>query len=352
MNKFRFPVFILIIFLVINPEYLCAINIYLNKFAYTYGNSIKVNDLALIQGGSESERNTISNLTLDTRIEKLSLIPARLIKQAIEPYYKGSVIIIGSRTAVVPLNTYPEEYISFYTELLKFIDSLDPVKNGRMEIEVLSSFSIPETSTFITPLFSLAVSSRVRSYLSGEITVSYSFADSNLSFIEKEILPVFQSNHNIEKELSNIYSIQNSSSLSGNIRIRINQFVPVSVLSSSVIKGEQVTGDKIVYHEMEISGIKDNFLDSAQESLDQFTYTKNLTTGSVITCSDVEKTELVKNGDTVKIIFSNKSIRITASGEAYSSGSFGDIIRVKPEHSTEIFDCTISGLKEVRIDIP
>jgi flagella basal body P-ring formation protein FlgA len=352
MSRPKYLLLLLLLLLVISTEYLCAINIYLNKFAYSYSSQVKINDIALIQGGSESERNTISSLILDCRVQKLTLIPARLIKQAIEPNYKGSIIIIGSRTAVIPVNAYPEEHLSFYRELLKFLDTLDPVKNGRMEIEILSSFSIPETAANRVPLFSLVESSRIKSYLSGEITVSYSFADSNLSCIEKEILPVFYDNHSPQKEYSNTYSIENNSSLNGNIRIKISQYVPVSVLSSSVIDDEQVTRDKIIIQEMEISEIDDDFFDLATENPEQYTYNKNLLTGSVITYDDVEKIQLVKNGDTVQIIFSNKNIRITAPGEAYSSGSYGDIIRVKPENSTEIFDCTIIGLKEVRIDNP
>lgn len=352
MKKFKYFVLILFLILVYNTQNLHAINIYLNKFAYTYNSRLKVNDLAIIQGGSESEKNTISNLILNTEVQKLSLIPSRLVKQAIEPYYRGSIIIIGSRTAVVPISNFPEEYIWFYRELLNFIDSLDPVKNGRIEIEILSSFSIPEYAINKKPLFSLVESGRIKSYLSGEITVSYTFADSNLSYNEKDILPVFYDNYKVEREYSNTYNIENSRSLNNNIRIMVSQYVPVSVLNSSVVKGEQATSDKIVIHEMDISETSDDFFDSGKESLSRYTYNKNLITGSVITYNDVEKTELVENGDTVQIIFSNKNISITAPGEAYSSGSFGDKIRVKPAHSTEFFDCTIIGFKEVRIDIP
>ena len=163
---------------------------------------------------------------------------------------------------------------------------------------------------------------------------------------------MFFENMEAEKEYSNIYSIQNSSSFNGSIRIKINQYVPVSILRNSVIKGEQVTRGKIITQEMEISNIDGNYFDTSSESLDQYTYNKNLITGSLITYEDVDKIQLVKNGDSVQIYYSNKNIQITAPGEAYSSGSFGDSIRVKPDHSTEIFDCTVIGFKEVRIDLP
>ncbi len=351
MKKLKYLLIILTLLFVLSIEYLCAINIYMNKFAYTYNSRLTVNDIAIIQG--EQERNTISNLYLDIGVQKLSLIPARLLIDAIEPYYTGSIIIIGSRTAVIPIDVYPQETLWFYKELLSFIDSLDPVKNGRIELEVLSSFSIPDYAIGTSPIWSLVRSSRTKSYLSGEIVVSYTFSGNNLSYNEKQnILPVYSDNLFIEREFANTYNVQNDSSFNGNIRLRVNQYVPVPVLKSSVLSGEQVTANKIVIQEMEISEIQDDFFNVSQESVEQYTFSRNLNTGSIISYGDVEKIQLVRNGDTVQISFNNNNIQIITLGEALNTGSYGEIIRVKPENSNQTFDGTVTGMKEVRIDIP
>ncbi len=352
MKKLKYLLVILTLFLLLSVNSLSAINLYMNKFAYTYKSGLTVNDIAILQGSSDSERVAISNLYLDIQVRRLSLIPARILRSAIEPYYNGSIIIIGSRTAIIPINNYPQDYLWFYRELLSFIDSLDPVKNGRIEIEILSSFSIPEYSIDTSPVFSLAQSNRTKSYLSGEIIVSYSFSDNNLSYNEQQNIPVYSDKQNIDRQFTNIYNAQNNSNFNGSIRINVNQYVPVPVLNSSVYSGEEVTVNKIVTQEMEISEIDDDFFNIALESINQFTFNRNMSIGSIVTYNDVEKIELVRNGDTVQIYFASNNIQIIALGEAYNTGSYGDIIKVKPENSSQIFNCTIIGRKEVRIDIP
>jgi len=325
------------------PHLLGALNLYMNRVVLLEGEELLIRDVV-------RETDTIQALLdrpLGFATRRLSLIPPRSVRQALKAGTRSSLIVVGNRCQVIPLAKFPAPAAEFYKTLLEFIDIIDSLHDGRVEVELLSSPDVPATNLAGSPVFALMQAERRLGYLAGRVDISYRW--------------------------------QGWKRDGGVLRLWVHQFIPLPRLRRSVRKGEVVHWDDIDYAETDVSlskmdvsktnlskteGLWNTAYLSEGESATARSY---LSKGDLLLNRDVEKVivsehasqELassglvgVKAGDRITIIFRRGNVWLEVPGKTYRSGNVGDTITVYQLEGHRRFTGIVKGPKEVKVEIP
>ena len=274
-----------------------------------HGQSLRLSDVVWCE---EEAGKTLSRLSLGIKADKLMLLPHRLIRDIVSKKIKNELVIIGGRTAVIPVGHASFGRLSFCQDLLSFIDKADAGTGGRLELELLApTFSISDP----TPL-RLRDSQRIHGFLTGRLELDFG----------EEVLPV-----------------------------RIRQFVPVAQLVQSVEKGSAFRSNQILLVEMEVSRLPDSVflpLEWEESLLESMTFQKSLARGTLLRQEHLNGITGIQAGEGVRIRLMKGNIELEIPGKAYASGEMGDIVAVTPVGGKRRLSGRITGLKEVSVEVP
>jgi flagella basal body P-ring formation protein FlgA len=292
----------------------------MSRFVLLEGEELLVRDVVRYQaaGGMQS----LLNQPLDVATSRLSLIPPRLVRQTLKCSAQGSFVVVGSRCQVIPLTKFPLSVTWFYRALLDFLDSTDSKQEGRLEVEILSVSDIPATEAAGPLKFTLLKAERRLGYLAGEAEVAY--------------------------------SLEGRKRERGFLRLWIHQFIPLPKLRREVHKGEVVTLDGLAYVETDVSLaspqelVKTMFLSEGESYMAK----RNLSEGSVLSQQDVEQIKGPRAGDRITILFRKGNVRLEVPGKVYRSATVGEAVAVYTLEGHQRFNGTVTGPKEVEVEIP
>jgi flagella basal body P-ring formation protein FlgA len=244
--------------------------------------------------------------------DRLMLLPYRLIRDRVVDHLNEDLVIIGTRTAVIPVGYASLGRASFLQDLLAYLDSVDGNSGGRLEVELLAPIDSISRSVPV----GLRKSTRVHGLLTGRVELDYG----------REVLPV-----------------------------EIWQYVPVARLVQPVEKGSGFRFSQITLDEIEVSDLPESvFLPMEWEEslLEGMTYRSSLARGTLLRDNHLNRMTGVQVGDGIRIRFMKGNIELEIPGKAYDSGEIGDMVAVRPEGGSRRLTGRITGFKEVSVEVP
>lgn len=129
------------------------------------------------------------------------------------------------------------------------------------------------------------------------------------------------------------------------VQLRVTRNVPV--LRRSVIIGQRVGADDVEMKEADVSHLKDAPV--SLEDLREAVAMRTLPAGQVLTLGDLKKQDLVKRGQTVKLVSENDAFEITVNAVAEENGRRGDRIKVKTSDSGRVLTAEVMEEGKVRL---
>jgi flagella basal body P-ring formation protein FlgA len=254
---------------------------------------------------------------------KLHIIPKRIVREIVSQWADGPIVITGSRIIAIP-SSYGENEKRFLAGLLSFIDATEGARETRIEI-------IPEVPTGglfrtnakasdardISPLFRIVSKRTKAGFFEGETTIGYDSA---------------------------------SNDASGAIRLTIHSFVPVLRTRSALARGELFSTNGFEAVEVPVSALESEpFADDLK--LSNYSAKYAIPARAIVYTRLVEKSYDVKSNDAVRLVIHKGNIWLTMPGRARDSGTRGETVRVKPTESDRSFTGTITGTREVTVDL-
>ena len=312
-----------------------ALDLYLNRVAIPAGQELKISDIARVKEGFKS----LPDVRLNLSPHRLALIPPRVISEALTVSTGESLIIIGTRSSVIPLKWFPVEKSWFYQQLLTFLDNADGHRDGRMEVEVLEEPLSPQGH--LSPQGRLAPQGRVlipaeqvrfnfvrenrrHGYLAGRIDVSCSLGDPDRP--------------------------------EGLLKLLVHQWVLVPQLAQSVRENEVLSAGKIKFVERDLSLVEEGELSDKlfelRESPARYAARRDLPRGAFIRDQDISPVKGLKAGEEIRIVFRKGNVRLEMAGRANRSGDIGDAVPVYLRNTQKRFIGIVTGPSEVEVEIP
>jgi flagella basal body P-ring formation protein FlgA len=265
---------------------------------------------------------------IDISRKRLSLIPQRVVREAVAP--RSSFVLIGGRTAVIPLALYGDIPPGFLAELLFFLDEQDPQKDGRLEVEVQNPFMLPESFRKDSPRFILLAAQRKMGYLSGDVELAYRYDGG-------------------EKDEKGEAPWDNG----GVLKLTVHQHVPTAYVTRAVEKNQPLLPEVLGYRERELSSAAAEFvLPDMMDSAKRYVANRPLKEGAFIETGFLEETGGVEPGDQIRISFIRGNIRMEVLGRALRGGAVGDTVPVRSDSLPRGFEGKVVGPKEVVVELP
>ena len=125
-------------------------------------------------------------------------------------------------------------------------------------------------------------------------------------------------------------------------------YIEVPITVRGIVHGGVITDSDISTTRILLSKMKGGYL----ESIDQVVgmqARRNLGNGVLIRNSDIVKPTLIRQNDTVSIIYSQNNIKLRTLGIALQSGAVGDNIKVKNESTGIVVHGTVAGKNLVEV---
>ncbi|MBN1525154.1 MAG: flagellar basal body P-ring formation protein FlgA [Spirochaetales bacterium] len=259
---------------------------------------------------------TLSSGFLSIEKDRLMLIPLRLIRTEIKKDYSGTIILVGKRLQVIPEKIGNGKSGWFYSLLSEHLEKQFPDENMCVSVEFLS---YPDISVKETDSINLTINKQTSRYglPGGLCTVNWE--DTNSSQRQKGVFDVI-----------------------------IHAYAQVLVPKYPLRAGEIVSLENTTQKEVDLGEYPYELLFPAN-----FVPVKaviDLVPGEPILQKQVTKNIIVRAGERVTITFQRKNLVVSMTGRALSSGSFDEVIQVRPDGTGKSFTGSVSGKKEVRIE--
>ena len=129
---------------------------------------------------------------------------------------------------------------------------------------------------------------------------------------------------------------------------RYTAYVEIPVTVHGIAQGSMITDSDLSTTRILLSKMKGGYI----ESIDQVVgmqARRNISNGVLIRNSDIVKPTLIRQNDTVSIIYSQNNIKLRTIGVALQSGAVGDNIKVKNESTGIIVHGTVKGKNLVEV---
>jgi len=133
------------------------------------------------------------------------------------------------------------------------------------------------------------------------------------------------------------------------VPITIQTFTSVVVTNQPVFRGQALSTDKLAIEERETSRLHRGYFSVMTQVVGSITK-RALPTGKVIVPMAIVTPMLINKGEKVLIEAANTNISIRTSGIAQSSGSLGDLIQVKNEHSQRVIEGRITAPGKIAVN--
>ncbi|MBT3557196.1 MAG: flagellar basal body P-ring formation protein FlgA [Rhodospirillales bacterium] len=123
---------------------------------------------------------------------------------------------------------------------------------------------------------------------------------------------------------------------------RIYQTMEVPFTTRAIQSGEVISERDIEWRRVRVSRISNDTMTSARDIFGK-TPRRNLKIGDMIRASQIEAPVLVPRKSLVTVLLEHPFMTLTVQGRALESGSLGDVIRIKNNHSNVIVDAVVTG---------
>lgn len=131
--------------------------------------------------------------------------------------------------------------------------------------------------------------------------------------------------------------------ISGQVRIFRQGLVTKQALASM----DAITADITSEEWIDVTFLKDRLVTA--KDLNNVVAARGLPIRQALVRSDLRKPELVKRGQSIKIVYGNENFEVTTQMKAEESGAEGDLIKVKALDSAKVFSAKITESGAARI---
>lgn len=284
-----------------------AVNIKLKQFSKVETQNIYLKDISYIQAKNQDFKQFLQNIVIDKSPppQKTKLITKKQIIEKLKNYHLdlSSIRITGNKTLVLsdfrelPLDKVKKDITSF---LKKHIQNIK-----------IQSINITSRKLFVPSKYKTNIHIRSK-------TGNYIYLDYIVSFNQKSIkLP-------ISVQYSTVKTV-----------VIANKYIP---------KGKKISQEDIKLIKM--SNVRDEFIENIKQAVGKIAKV-NIKANSPIKKYYLKPDFLVKKNDKVKVIYSNKVIRVELIGQALENGEKGQIIKVKNISSGKKIKCKVIDRKTV-----
>jgi len=133
------------------------------------------------------------------------------------------------------------------------------------------------------------------------------------------------------------------------VTLRVKVFSPAVTLTKAVARGQVLEAADLTLEERDLAGGAASVITDIGAAVGQRTV-RPLPAGAVLRQSDLQVVPLVHRSSTVTIVACAGRVTVRSSGQALEEGVFGQVIKVRPEHSREPVSARVTG--EGRVEIP
>lgn len=130
---------------------------------------------------------------------------------------------------------------------------------------------------------------------------------------------------------------------------RVKIFKDVVVITSDKKRGETITDDDIEISRVDVSELKDYYVDISM--LDGVQTNRIIRAGTVIGSRHIKTVPVISRGDRVRIMAQIGAVTVTAEGTARQDGGKGDEIRIYNEMTRTTLKCRVLEAKTVTIGL-
>jgi len=129
---------------------------------------------------------------------------------------------------------------------------------------------------------------------------------------------------------------------------RYTAYIEVPVTVRAIVHGGVITESDISTARTPLAKMKGGYIESIDQVIGMQAR-RNLGNGVLIRNSDIIKPTLIRQNDSVSIIYNQSNIKLRTMGVALQSGAFGDNIKVKNESTGIIVHGSVKGKNLVEV---
>lgn len=127
-------------------------------------------------------------------------------------------------------------------------------------------------------------------------------------------------------------------------------FDEVAISASPLTRGQIIDSQNIEYRKKNISLLKQGYYRKG-DVLSGLEARRNLSSGQVLTPASLQPRKLVNSGQRVTIMLNIDGLKIKTSGQALSSASMGQIVKVRNTRSNKIVEAVVTGEGQVKVQL-
>jgi flagella basal body P-ring formation protein FlgA len=321
-----------------------AVNVYLHDSALLEGDSYTLGEVAALQSSDPGRSATLAAVPLGSTPNRLTLLPARVIRERLAPAVEGQVFVIGGRVALLPRAAVPEGQERFFANLLSFIDRSDPGKDGRIELELLSTPTVPSSAaSLLAPgwqdrvVFELGGSAEGRWLRPGDSERRLPAGQMEVSYRLLSPGAAAPSGYPAREQPG------------GSFRVWLHRFVPVARAKTNLPSGYVLNEEVVLFSEEDLSLLPGGYL-TRSVPLESYRTAAPIAGGAMIEINRLQRNLAVRAGDRIMIVFARPGLSVSLPGRALRSGSAGDIVEVRPERAAKRFQGRVASEGEVLVE--
>ena len=322
-----------------------AVTVYLHKSALLEDQHYTLGQVASVFSSDPAQARLLDQLPLGPIPARPMLLPARIIQERVASIV-GEVVVIGSRVALLPRGAIPKGGQWFFSALLSYIDSQDTLKQGRIEIEMLKSPMLLESSDSAVEAQGMASGWEDRIVFE---TSRSPYSSGYRSSSSAKGFPAGQMEITYKILSPRGDDVPRPRNLEGSFRIWIHYFLPVARARFDLPADQSLSEEVLTFNEEDISLLRSSFL-TEQDTLVQYRTTAPIRQGERIERDRLQRFLAVRAGDRITITFVRPGLQISLSGRAFRSGSFGDLIDVRADLTGKRFQGRITAAGEVSVE--
>ena len=133
-----------------------------------------------------------------------------------------------------------------------------------------------------------------------------------------------------------------------NMAVNVKVYRDVLVSSRNLTRGVQLSQADISLQEMDVSLIRGQLIDDAQQAVGQ-QLRRNINAGTALSADMLEAPVLVRRGDTVMLTAERGGVSIRQQGTAMEDGESGRQIAVRNTSSNRVVQAVVTARGEVRV---
>jgi flagella basal body P-ring formation protein FlgA len=320
-----------------------ALSIYLHKSAFLEGEDYTLGEVAAIVSQDPAAAAVLEQLPLGATPKRITLLPGTAIRSRVASAVDGEFFVIGGRVALLPGAVVEAQQKRFFERFLRFIDSRDTLKQGTIEIELLSVPLIGRGGgDGFAPRATLAT------LASGwEDRIVFDVENYRTAGDSGKLAGQMQIGYRVLSPDGDQGA--GGQSVGGSFRVWIHHFLPVARAAQDLSAGRLLNDELVYFSPEDISVLSSRYL-LPGDPLDGYRTTAPITSGALIEPNRLQRDLAVRAGQRITIVFVRPGLRIAAQGRALRSGGMGDTIEVRPVDTGKRFTGRISGAGEVLVE--